>query len=375
MRKARLMPLLALTGMACAIAVSACGSTAGTAAEASGSKSQSVISNRSWNEGGSLTVPTPKPNSGKGVKIAFTGFGQNNPYSQWIFKAIAKEAKKFGASATFVGPPSFEEQGQYEVLSDIAQTKSYNAVIMLPINGAQIVPAAERLIKSGIKVATVSEIVGPKAEATHVQVPGITTEVFAPVVVNAEVMGRGVIQACTGIKECEVDILWGNTSLSFDHAKLAPFKATIAGHSNIKVVCESNANYTQQEGRTEAANCLQAHPHVHVVASQADESARGAEGAIEAAGKTVGLGKSDVVIIGSYASRYGVKKVREGKWLQTWYARPESMGFTAVDLILRSLEGKKVPDFIRQEQLDGLGSVLTRKTLEENPHITGQWEG
>ncbi|MHB1468134.1 MAG: sugar ABC transporter substrate-binding protein [Solirubrobacteraceae bacterium] len=374
--KAKHLPRLALMGMGCAIAVSACGSTAGTeAAESKATKSQSVIANRSWNDGGSLTIPIPKPNSGKGVKIAFTGFGQNNPYSQWIFKAIAKEAKKFGASATFVGPPSFEEQGQYEVLSDIAQAKSYNAVIMLPINGAQIVPAVEKLITAGIKVATVSEIVGPKAEANHVQVPGITTEVFAPVVVNAEVMGKGVIDACTGLKECEVDVLWGDRSLSFDHAKLAPFKATISGHPNIKIVCESDANYTQQEGRTEAAACLQAHPNVHVVASQADESARGAEGAIEAAGKTVGLGRKDITIIGSYASRYGVKKVREGKWLQTWYARPESMGFTATDLVLRSLEGKKVPNFIRQEELDGLGSVLTKKTLEANPQILGQWEG
>jgi ABC-type sugar transport system substrate-binding protein len=365
--------LLALVSLA---VLTGCGSSAGTKeGEETSGNSEEASSTRSWNEGGEITIPTPKANSGKGVKIAFSGFGQDNPYSQWIFKAIDKEAQKYGASATFIGPPSFEPEGQYELLSAIAQSKDYTAVIMLPIDGAQIVPAVEKVLGAGVKVATVSQLVGPQPETSAVQIPGITTEVFAPVDINAEVMGEGVIKACEGVSNCEVDVLWGARSLSFDHAKIAPFKETIAGHSNIHTVCETDANYTQDEGRTEAADCLQAHPNLSVVATQADESARGAESSIEAAGKTIGLGKEDIKIIGSYASRYGVQKVREGKWLQTWYSRPESMGFAATDLILEALEGQKVPDFIPQEALDNVGSVVTKETLKEFPQIEGQWEG
>jgi ABC-type sugar transport system substrate-binding protein len=87
------------------------------------------------------------------------------------------------------------------------------------------------------------------------------------------------------------------------------------------------------------------------------------------------MGKEDVKIIGSYASRYGVKQVRAGKWVQTWYARPESMGFTTVDLLVEALHGNKVQSWITQEELDGAGSKLDKKTLEENPEIKGQWEG
>jgi ribose transport system substrate-binding protein len=375
--KAKYLLACALLGLTSLVVLTACGSSAGTkeAQESTGSEAEEVLTGRSWNQGGKITIPDPGPGSAKGMKIAFSGFGQDNPYSQWIFKAIEKEAEKLGGSATFVGPPSYEPQGQYETLSDIAQAKNYDAVILLPIDGAQIVPAVEALIKAEIPVASVDHVIGANQNATAVQVPGVTTEVIAPVAVNAETMGEGVITACKGVEKCEVDVLWGTRSLAFDHAKIAPFKATIAGHSNIDVVCEADANYTQDDGRTDTADCLSANPGLDVVAAQADESARGAESSIEAAGRSYGMGKEDVKIIGSYASRYGVKQVRDGKWVQTWYARPESMGFTTTDLLVEALHGNKVQSWITQEELDGAGSKLDKKTLEENPEIKGQWEG
>lgn len=373
--KAKTLFPLALLALAVAIFVGACGSSEGTKEAAGSTETEEASTGRSWNEGGKVQIKDPGPGSAKGVKIAFSGFGQDNPYSQWIFKAIKKEAEALGGSATFVGPPSYEPQGQYETLSDIAHGKTYDAVIMLPIDGAQIVPAVESLIAAEIPVASVDHVIGADQNATAPQVKGVTTEVIAPVKINAETMGEGVITACEGVDPCEVDVLWGTRSLAFDHAKIKPFEETIASHENIDVVCQADANYTQDDGRTGSADCLQAHPDLAVVAAQADESARGAESSIESAGRTYGLGKEDVKVIGSYASRYGVKQVKDDKWVQTWYARPESMGFTATDLVVEALNGNKVPDWIAQEELDDLGSAVTKETLEEDPSLKGQWEG
>jgi ribose transport system substrate-binding protein len=358
-----------------AFALSACGSSKGTQGEGTESAEVVATQSRAWNKGGELQIPEPKPNSGKGVKIAVTSYGQDNPYSQYVFKAVQKEAERYGATATFVGPPTYEEQGQYEALTAIAQAKSYDAVVILPINGAQIVPAVEKLGEAGIYVAGNTEIIGPNPAAEAIQVKGMTTEEITPTRPNAEAMAEGIIKGCEGVSKCETEVIWGNRALDWEHVKLAPFNKKLEGHSNVDIVCQSDANFTQDEGRTQAADCLQAHPNLSVIATQSDESLRGAEPSIEAAGRTYGLGKEDIKMVGAYASRYGVKKVRNGEWLQTWYSRPQSLGIANVDLLLEAMEGQKVPTFVTQEELDDVGTTIDKEVLEKDPEIVGQWEG
>jgi ribose transport system substrate-binding protein len=140
-------------------------------------------------------------------------------------------------------------------------------------------------------------------------------------------------------------------------------------------VCETDAGYTQDLGRTQSADCLQAHPNLSVIASQADESTRGAESSITDAGQTFGLGPKDIKLVSAYASTYGVAQVRAGKWVQTSYNRPQGTGRAAVRLLLLAMEGKKVPDFIDQADLDALPTILTKDVLDKHPEILGQWAG
>jgi ribose transport system substrate-binding protein len=328
-----------------------------------------------WNTNGKAKLDTPNISKAKGKKIGYFGFGQDNPWSQYMYKAVQAEAALYGVETTFVGPPSFNAQTEYQEISDVATSKAYDALVVVPIDGATVAPAVEQAVAAGIKVAAVDYPVGGDTLSSKLQVPGMTSQVLESLSANTEAMATGVINACKGVADCEVGVLWGARVLGFDKVKPPFFYAMIAKFPNIKIVCESDAGYTQDLGRTQAADCLQAHPNLSVYASQADESTRGAESSITNAGRTFGLGPKDLKLVSAYASSYGVAQVRAGKWLQTSYNRPQGMGRAAVRLLLLALEGKKVPDFVAQEDLDDAPLILTKDVLDKHPELFGQWAG
>jgi ribose transport system substrate-binding protein len=392
MRNTRILGLLAVASVT-ALGLSACGndlngaeaatasaeaaaSSAPAATEAAPSSEASPTAEvAEWNQGGKTLIPAPAADSGTGKKIAYIGFGKDNPWSEYMFKGIEDEAAKYGATATFVGPATFDAQAQFQLVSDIATAKTYDTILVVANDGPSLAPAVKQAIDAGIQVIGLNMAIGPDPLSGDIQVPGVTSQVLEDLQLNAETMAEGVIQACEGKDPCNVGVLWGARALAFDKAKPDFFYAKLADHPEIKLVCETDAFYTQDMGRTQTADCLQAHPYLNVVASQADESTRGAEKAIEAAGKTFGMDEGDIVLTGSYASEYGVQQVRDEKWLMTAYNRPDSMGRTGVRLALLASSGETVPETVWQEDLDDAPLELTKEVLDANPNIVGQWQG
>lgn len=371
---------LAVLALATTLTVTACGDSAGTSKDASESSADAetvkpAATDRGWNEGGSFQVPEPAKDAGKGIKIAYTGFGKDNAFAKYTTQAVEDEARKYGATATHVGPATYDPPAQAQLVIDIATSKSYDAIVIQPIDSASIVPAIKTAVDAGIKVAASTFVIGPDLTATSPQVEGVTTEVVEDIVSNIQSSVDGLAEACEGIDPCEVAMIWGVRALAFDAAKIKPFREGIKQHPNIKVVCEADGNYTQDGGRKVAADCLQAHPNIRAIASNADQSIRGAEKAIKAAGKTYGLGKDDIVLMGSYGTKYAVDAVRKGDWLQTFFARPEAIGRTTVDLLLASLAGKEVPTYVNQADLDGVGDVINKAAFEKYPDLRAQWDG
>jgi ribose transport system substrate-binding protein len=388
--------LLTVVAVAAALSLSACGNdiksadvavassapessaaapASSAAAPASSAAPSAAAVVAEWNVGGKTTIAEPAADSGAGKKIAYIGFGKDNPWSEYMFKGIEDEAAKYGATATFVGPPTFDAQAQFQLVSDIATAKNYDVIMIAADDGPSVAPAVKQAIDAGIQVVGLNMALGANATSADIQIPGVTSQVLENLQMNAETMADGVIQACEGISPCKVDVLWGARALAFDKIKPDFFNAKLKDYPDIKVVCETDAFYTQDMGRTQAADCLQAHPDLNVIASQADESTRGAEKAITAAGKTFGLGAGDIKLTGSYASQYGVQQVRDGKWLMTVNNRPESVGRTGVRLALLASSGQTVPTVVWQEDLDGAPQELDKAALDANPGLKGQWQG
>ncbi|MCW3007336.1 MAG: rbsB 1 [Solirubrobacterales bacterium] len=342
-----------------------------------------VIGEADWNQGAKQLPAVPK-GSVDGKRIAYIGFGQDNSWSGGggglgTFTGITCEAQANGAQAKFIGPPSFDAQVQFQLVSDLAVSKNYDGLVITPNDSTSIAPAIKQLVAAGIPVVSTLQPAGPDVLSMKNQVEGMTGDVIEDLTVNAETMAEGVIEACKPHDPCKVIVIWGVRALAFDKVKPDIFNKMIKSHPNIEIVCEGDGGYDQDVGKTAAADCLQAHPDVNVLASQADQQTRGAERSLQAAGKTIGLTKDDVKVVSAYGTVYGVAQVRAGKWVQTSYNRAQSIGAAATRLILLDIAGKEVPadlQFIVQDRdVDKVPNRLTKAVLDAHPEVKGQWEG
>ncbi|MXP23452.1 substrate-binding domain-containing protein [Gordonia sp. HNM0687] len=361
----------ALAVMAAAtFALTACGNDL-----AGNSPEPSVAQQENWNEGGEVQIAAPDAEQANGVRIAFLGNSRDNPFSEYMFRAVEDEAQRYGATAEFVGPTNFDAQEQYQLVSDIAVGQQYDVILIIPNDSASITPAVEAAAAAGIPTVALNQPIGPDILSDQIQAEGVVSQIVEDLELNATAMADGTIAACENKDPCKVEVLWGVRSLLFDKVKPDIFYAALADHPNIEIVCETDAEYTQDLGRTQAADCLQANPDLNVIASQADESTRGAESSVVAAGRTVGTGPDDVRLVSSYGTMYAIDQIREGHWDMTTYNRPQSTGRAGVRIALSHLQGDEVPEYVRMEHLDGDPFMLTKEVLDANPQIVGQWEG
>ena len=328
-----------------------------------------VTDDRSWNDGGAVTIPEPAEGSGEDINIMFTGFGQDNNLANAFADAVIAEAELYGATAEFSGPPSYDPLAQSALLCDAATSGRFQAIIMQTIDSASIVECAKQAIDAGIAIVSIEFPIGADVTADSLQVEGVVAQIREDVVGIAEAQALATIDTCEGIDPCLVGIGWGVRSLAFDAAKVDPMLNLLAENSNIEIVCEADAGYAENSGKTVAADCLSAHPDLEVFVMGSDESAHGAELAIDDAGLTFGLGGDDIKIIGAYARKYGVQQIMDSKWVMSTFSRPNADGRAAVDLLLLSLSGEDVPENVDSQDLDAIGLTIFPDTVDEVPDI------
>lgn len=358
--------LVALGALALALAGCAVDQT-GTASE--NADTTAAAGDRSWNDGGTVVIPEPAESSGDGINIMFTGFGQDNNLANAFADAVVDEAELYGATAEFAGPPSYDPVAQSSLLCDAATSGRYQAIVIQTIDSASVVECAKQAIDAGIAVVSIEFPIGPDVTADTLQVDGVVAQIREDVVGIAEAQAQAAIDTCAGIDPCLVGIGWGVRSLAFDAAKVEPLLGALATSPNIQVVCEADAGYTEDSGKTVAADCLSASPDLDVMIMGSDESAHGAELAIEDAGKSYGLGQDDIKIIGAYARKYGVQQIIDGKWVMSTFSRPNADGRAAVDLALLSLAGEDVPENVNTQDLDAVGLAIFPDTVQAVPDI------
>jgi len=367
-RKGRKGLLVAAPLIASALLLAGCAvDQTGTSAESDGSAS--AADERAWNEGGAVQIDAPSEGSGEGVNILFTGFGQDNNLANAFFEAVQSEAELYGASAEFAGPASYDPVAQSTLLCDAATSGRYQAIIMQTIDSASIVDCARQAIAAGLPIVTIEFPVGADVTTDKIQVEGVIAQIREDVVGISEAQAEATIEACADLDPCKVGIGWGVRSLAFDAAKVDPLLDGLAASDNIEIVCQADAGYTEDTGKTVAADCLSAEPELDVFIMGSDEAAHGAELAITDAGRTFGTADDDVKIIAAYARKYGVQQIIDGKWVMSTFSRPNADGRAAVDLLLLSLSGESIPENVNTQDLDAVGLTVEQDTVQTVPDI------
>jgi simple sugar transport system substrate-binding protein len=120
-------------------------------------------------------------------------------------------------------------------------------------------------------------------------------------------------------------------------------------HSNWKMVAQQTGEFTQAKGQEVMESVLKQNSNIDVVYCENDNEAFGAIDAIKAAGKKVGSGKGEIMVLSFDSTNAGLKKVQSGE--------------IALDTECNPLHGPRVKEII--EKLQKKETVSKKQYVDE----------
>src|SRR5919198_5897636 len=91
--------------------------------------------------------------------------------------AAAKKAAKVGGAAVTVFDAANDPKKQFAQLQTVASSKQYDAIVLQPIFGPQLIPLVQQAIRNAIKVVNVDQILGTNPGTAKAPVAGMSGNV------------------------------------------------------------------------------------------------------------------------------------------------------------------------------------------------------
>ena len=267
----------------------------------------------------------------KPVRVAYLSFAVANSYDAPMLAAAKKVAKAQGASVA-VFDAANDPKKQLAQLQTVSTSKQYNAIIVQPIFGPQLLSTVKAAIKAKIKVVNMDQILGTNPGTAKPPVAGMSGNVVFVQTQIGRKQGGLVVKACAALRAspCKVGYLYSVKVSSLDTAIKKGFDAVTAGH-NIHVDAEGETFYNPANALKAAQTMLQAQPGLNVIVG-ADQGATGAQQA---------LGGKKVTLIGYGGGAVGLKAVKSGAWYGTVMQRPATEGKLAMQCAIKAVRTGK----------------------------------
>jgi ribose transport system substrate-binding protein len=254
-------------------------------------------------------------------------------------KAVQAAAKNRGAKIT-VFDSGFDPNKQFSQVQDAITSKKFDGFIILPVNGAALVPVVRQALAARIKVVGANAALGPNPNAAGVQLKGVSAQIWTSTVTRGKLMASQMIAACRGINPCKVAYHAGVAALPIEQTIKQVFEPLVKKQSNIDYVGYFDGNgYTVDGGQKVAADILTANPDINVIAS-GDQAALGSALAVRAAGKTPGPGAGQVRILGIGTAGVVLEAIRDGRIFNTQADAAAAEGRFSLQAIVDAVRGR-----------------------------------
>jgi ribose transport system substrate-binding protein len=297
------------------------------------------------------------------TNVAYMSFAVANSYDAPMLAAAKKVASAGGAKVT-VFDAANDPKKQLSQLQTAVNSGQYQAIIVQPIYGPQLLPTIKAAIKKGIKVVNIDQILGTNPGTAAPPVPGLSGNVVFVQTQIGQKQGKLLVAACAkaGASPCNVGYLYSVKVTSLDTAIRKGVDSAIKG-KNIKIVAEGETFYQPAVALKAAQTMLQAHPDLNVIIG-ADQGATGAQTALG--------NNKDVILIGYGGGGVGLKRVASGRWFGTVVQRPATEGKRGMECALKAVKTGKGCGGI--DVLAGLpnGGVVTKANASK---FKAEWPG
>ncbi|MGZ8694823.1 MAG: sugar ABC transporter substrate-binding protein, partial [Gaiellaceae bacterium] len=295
------------------------------------------------------------------TNVAYLSFAVANSYDAPMLSAARKVAKAGGAKVT-VFDAANDPKKQLSQLQTAISSGQFQAIIVQPIYGPQLIPTIKQAIAKGIKVVNIDQILGTNPGTAAPPVKGLSGNVVFVQTQIGQKQGKLLVAACKGKSPCNVGYLYSVKASSLDAAIRKGVNSAIKG-KNIKIVAEGETFYTPSVALKAAQTMLQAQPDLNVIMG-ADQGATGAQ---------IALGNNkDVILIGYGGGGVGLSRVKSGRWYGTVVQRPATEGRRGMECALKAVKTGKGCGGI--DVLAGLpnGGIVTKANAGK---FKAEWPG
>ena len=300
--------------------------------------------------------------SAKPVKVAYLSFAVANSYDAPMLAAAKEVAKAQGAKVTVLDAAN-DPKKQLAELQTVVASKQYNAILVQPIFGPQLIPTIKQAIKAGLKVVNIDQILGTNPSTAAPPVAGLSGNVVFVQTQIGQKQGLLAVKACAALKAnpCKVGYLYSVKVSSLDTAIRKGFDAVTAGH-NIDVVAEGETFYNPANALKASQTMLQAHSDLNLIVG-ADQGATGAQQA---------LNGQNVTLIGYGGGGVGLKAVESGAWYGTVMQRPATEGRLGMQCAIKAVRTGKGCGGIDVLKSLPAGGVVTKANASQ---FKAEWPG
>ena len=270
------------------------------------------------------------------------------------FSQVGAESDWRTANSTSM-KETFSEENGYTLIFDDAQQKQENQIkairnfIQQEVDYIVLAPVTETgwdtVLKeakdAGIPVIIVDRMVDVSDDSLYTAWVGSNFKLegqkaMAWLDAYLEAKGRGD-------EDINLVDIQGTIGASAQIGRTEGFDEAVEAHDNWNTIAQQSGEFTQAKGQEVMESILkQSGDDIDVVYCENDNEAFGAIDAITAAGKKVGTGKDDILVMSFDSTKTGLTDVKDGKIILDTECNP--LHGPRVEEIIKSLEAGKEPD-------------------------------
>jgi ABC-type sugar transport system substrate-binding protein len=311
------------------------------------------------------------------IRIAWLAADPNNTYDAANLSGAADRlagARKQAADSNGIVQSfysAFDPAEQLRQCDEVVASGEFDAIIVIPADGASIVPCVNRAGARGIPVVAADLPIGTDPATVEPQTEGQVGAVLTPAAKFGVELAPLVVEACSALSTCNVVYIAGAFGIAFDVIALQQLDTAAAAHPNIRIVAREEAYYDEALAYSVMRDVLTRAPDVNVVIGAGDQMARGAAVALAEAPPA-----APVKIVGAGAGAYAVNEVRAERWYATFVTLPYDEGSYAAEVAIRAVHKTHVPhsgiDPVSKKRLPAFFST---DNLDAFRKFTPQWPG
>ena len=263
--------------------------------------------------------------SDSGTKLVLAVSTLDNPFFVTLRDGAQQAAKDAGVDLEVVDAQDDATKQQNQLSN--AVTQDADAVLINPVDSDAAAAAIEPALDADIPVIAVDRSINSE---------GVTSTVSSDNVAGGEQAADALAAAVGG--EGKILQLQGEPGTSASRERGKGFDQGLEDHQGLQVVAQQPANFSRTKGLNVATNLVQSNPNVAGIFAENDEMALGA---VQALGDRAG---DEVAVVGFDGTDDALQRVKGGTMAATIAQQPAELGKTAVELTVKAVNGKTVPE-------------------------------